>query len=353
VPAPVNKTDLAACIERLNKGRILVIGDLAIDEMVYGSVDRLSREAPVLILRHNRTDIILGAAANAAHNLASLGAVTYSVGVMGADYNAGFLQQALKDANIRLDGLLVDEERPTTTKSRISGTVNQSVTQQVVRIDREDRSPLSPALQKALLDRVEALAPHVDALLLSDYGLGVFTPDVIAGCLALADRFELPVAVDSQGELSLFSGATIMTPNQPEAEQNLKRKLHGDDDFLNSGLQLLQQAEAKNLLITRGQDGMVLYEGATGCAHFIPVFNPSEVFDVTGAGDTVVATLTLALATGSSLLQAAVLGNLAASLVVRHYGCATTTPQALSQALEALNPELLKLKTQQLLPFHG
>jgi rfaE bifunctional protein kinase chain/domain len=332
---------LEEAIHRFRQGRVLVVGDVAIDEMVYGVTERLSREAPVVILGHRRTDILLGAAGNAAHNLAALQAKhTAIVGVLGTDYYAGQLRDALVRDGIDASGMVADDSRPTTTKTRISGTANHSVTQQIVRIDRESRDPVSGLVETRLLEQMTRFAPDMDALLLSDYGLGVMTDAVIAEAQALARRYNLVLAVDSQKALSQFQQATVVTPNQPEAENNVGFALNTSASVLAGGRELLRQTNAENVLITRGQDGMVLFE-RSGRYTEIPVFNRSEVFDVTGAGDTVIATLTLARATGAEITDAAILGNLAASLVVKRFGAAVTQPAELQDAMKQLDPALL------------
>ena len=341
------KETLSKLISKLGQGRVLVVGDLVIDEMVYGTTHRLSREAPVLILQHQRADIILGAAGNAAHNVSKLNAKrTAIVGVSGKDYYCSLLLDALQRDGIDACGLVQDEERPTSTKTRISGIANHSVTQQIVRIDRESNAPISKAVEDRLLDTLTQIAPEFDALLLSDYGLGVFTPAVIAHCNQLAQKHNLVVAVDSQQDLAMFQGATILTPNQPEAEKNVGFNLDTPEDVLRAGKILLEKTQAKNVLITRGESGMSLFErqpnGAEPKLINIPVFNHSQVFDVTGAGDTVVGTLTLALTAGASLLEAAILGNLAASIVVKRFGAATTNPEELQAALDKLDERLLQ-----------
>jgi rfaE bifunctional protein kinase chain/domain len=339
-------------IARLSQGRVLVVGDLVIDEMVYGATHRLSREAPVMILKHQRTDIILGAAGNAAHNAARLNARRVAVvGVAGKDYHCSLLLDALQRDGIDATGLIQDADRPTSTKTRISGMANHSVTQQVVRIDRESGAPVSPAVEARLLDTLSRMAPEFDALLLSDYALGVLTPAVIDHCRALCERHKLIMAVDSQQDLRAFRGATIITPNQTEAERQVGFGLDTPEAVRRAGLALLAETGARNILITRGESGMSLFEGVSSTDGEagnvpprevnIPVFNHSEVFDVTGAGDTVIATLTLALAVGASLPEAAALGNLAASIVVKRFGAATTTPEELRAALADLDPALL------------
>ncbi|MDX2084681.1 MAG: bifunctional ADP-heptose synthase [Candidatus Melainabacteria bacterium] len=361
----LSRQQLQAAIARFARGRLLVVGDVAIDEMVYGRTERLSREAPVVILNHQRTDIVLGAAGNAAHNIAALGASqTVMAGVLGTDYYASLLLDALQRDGVQADALVSDSQRPTTTKTRISGMANHSVTQQIVRVDRESRQPLRPEIEQALQQHIATFLPTMDAVILSDYALGVMTPAIIQ-CCQQAKRSRYPslvLSVDSQQPLSLFQGATILTPNQPEAERNLGYALDSREALLGGGLTLLEQTQAENLLITRGQDGMALFERLPqqnmARVTEIPVFNRSEVFDVTGAGDTVIATLTLALATGSSVLEATVLGNLAASLVVKRFGAAVTSVQELTDTLNGLDEavfhhirqEVLALPLQPLSP---
>jgi rfaE bifunctional protein kinase chain/domain len=338
VQPPLQRQQLHEAISRFKQANVLVVGDVAIDEMLYGDVDRLSREAPVLILKHRQTDIILGAAGNAAHNLAALEAArTDLLALHGDDHSATVLKAALHRDRIDTRGLLQDPLRPTTTKTRVSGTANHSVTQQIVRLDRESRSPLPEALETQALERLQTLVPGCNGLLISDYNLGMLTPALREALLTYHQQF--PVAVDSQQPLHYFANAAILTPNQPEAEKNIGRAFQNEDDLVACGWRLLQESGAQRLLITRGQDGMALFEGEH--CFLIPVFNQSKVFDVTGAGDTVVATLLLAVASGASYLQAAVLGNLAASLVVRQFGAAVTSREQLHQALDDLPDELL------------
>jgi rfaE bifunctional protein kinase chain/domain len=312
--------------------------------MIYGATHRISREAPVLILQHQKTDIILGAAGNAAHNVAKLNAKRTAVaGLSGKDYYCSLLLDALQRDGIDTVGLIQDESRPTSTKSRVSGIANHSVTQQVVRIDRESNAPMSAKIENQFLDMLTKLAPEFDAFLLSDYGLGVFTPAVIEHCQALRKKHGFMMAVDSQQDLSVFKGATVITPNQPEAEKNVGFDLETPINVTRAGHQLLNAANAESILITRGESGMSLFERTdAGIQEIsIPVFNRSEVFDVTGAGDTVVGTFTLALTVGASMQEAAILGNLAASIVVRRFGAATTNQAELLEAVDALDDSLL------------
>lgn len=337
---------LQTAIQRFSNGRVLIVGDLVIDEMVYGNTHRLSREAPVLILRHDHTDIILGAAGNAAHNIAALRAKhTAVLGTCGEDYYASHLLEALRRDGIDPDRVVHDKDRPTSTKTRVSGIANQSVTQQIVRVDRDSKAPLSPAIEQKMIDVLRQQITEFDALLLSDYGLGMLTPAIIEECRSLCKQHGKIMTVDTQQSMAAFQDATIQTPNQPEAEQNVGYEISNRDRLLKAGEDLLAITHAENILITLGGEGMALFENG-GKLTEIPAFNRSEVFDVTGAGDTVIGTLTLALATGSSLLEATILGNLAASIVVKRFGAAVTSQAELSEALSQLDDEVIaKLET--------
>lgn len=340
------KKRLEALIDSFNKGSVLVVGDLVLDEMTYGVTERISREAPVLILSHDHTNIVLGAAGNAAHNVSKLGASkTGVVGVAGKDYYCSHLVDALEKAGISEDGLVHDESRPTSTKTRISGIANHSVTQQIVRVDRESDAPVAGDIESALLEKISQLVPQFDAVILSDYALGVLTEKIIAHTMAEAKKHNKIIAVDSQQQLSRFKGATVLTPNQPEAENNVGFKLETEADIKKAGAELLKQTEAENILITLGARGMAIFPRDKAMV-LVPVFNHSEVFDVTGAGDTVIGTLTLALTVGAGIVEAAVLGNLAASIVVRRFGAATTNTEEVLHALSKVSDAHLESLSQ-------
>jgi rfaE bifunctional protein kinase chain/domain len=351
---------LHQAVAKFTSGRVLVVGDFAIDEMIYGTTERLSREAPVVILNHQKTDILLGAGANAAHNVAALSAQVAGVGLVGDDEYAPKLKQACDAAGINHQGLLTDADRPTTTKTRLSGIANHSVTQQIVRIDRESRHPVAGDKEAALITAIQQQveAHQAQAVLLSDYALGAVTEKVIAACQQITDERQVVWAADSHHPLVRFKGATIVTPNQPEAEQNLGYPLDTWAARLKGGQALLETTGVKHLLLTLGGDGMMLFhrEGDDGelLVTPIPVFNRSEVFDVTGAGDTVIGTSTLAIATGADLVTAAVLGNLAASLVVRKFGTAVTNTDELTEAINRLRPDrLAAIQTKPIAQWHA
>jgi len=325
---------LFALIEGFSQGRVLVIGDLTLDELLTGQVERISREAPVLILRHEHTRQSPGGGANAVYNLACLGGQVQAVGLVGADPQGQVLQQVFQGAGVDTQGILTDPDRPTVTKSRIAGHARQSVTQQIVRVDRKSDAQPHPDLQHQLADQIRQRLATVDAVVCSDYGDGVFTEGVIK--VALSHPLAI---VDTQKQLHRYAGATLFTPNLPEAEQAVGYSITSPETLTQAGQDLLSLTRSHHILITRGEAGMSLFD-SKGSEEQIPPFNRTDVFDVTGAGDTVVAGLTLALVQGASFWEAAVLGNLAASLVVRQFGTATTTQAEMKAALMTLLAEV-------------
>lgn len=332
----INKEQLVSYIKKLSEPKVLVVGDLAIDEMIYGDAERISREAPVLILRHSNTKLILGAASNAAHNVSALNAGKVSViGVCGDDFQAGQLRETFEEANVNCNRLVVDPSRKTTTKTRISGSITTSITQQIVRIDRQTDGYLSPEIELEVLKQIERAIPEHDAVILSNYHIGTLTPNIIQETIRLANQHNKIVVVDAQKELEVYKNVTSMTPNLPDTQKSVGFFIENEEDLKRAGDKLLKETNAKSILITCGADGMFVAR-AHGNYTKIPVFNKSEVFDVTGAGDTVTAVYTLALATGADPAYAAIIGNIAASIVVRQFGCATTTIDEILSAVENL-----------------
>lgn len=332
----INKEQLISHINKLKEPKVLVVGDLAIDEMIYGDAERISREAPVLILRHSNTKLILGAASNAAHNVSTLNDGKVSViGVCGDDFQAGQLRETFEEANVNCGRLVVDPSRKTTTKTRISGSITTSITQQIVRIDRQTDGFLSPDIEEEVLKQIEKAIPEHDAVILSNYHIGTLTPNVIQETIRLANQYNKIVVVDAQKDLDVYKNVTSMTPNLPDTQKSVGFKIENEEDLKRAGDKLLQDTNAKSILITCGADGMFVARAHENYTK-IPVFNKSEVFDVTGAGDTVTAVYTLALATGADPAYAAIIGNIAASQVVKQFGCATTTIEELLNAVETL-----------------
>lgn len=321
----MDKEKLVDLIKKIGDSKILVVGDLALDEMVYGDTERISREAPVLILQHTHTKFILGGASNAAHNVSEINGGKVSViGIIGDDYQANDLKNAFKEANIDCSSLIVDKCRKTITKTRISGSCSHSITQQIVRIDRQTNAPISKETEAKMIAEIEKLVPLHDAVILSDYHIGTLTDNVIKAVVDTAKKYDKKVIVDAQRDLGRYKGITSMTPNLPDTQKYVGLYLKNKEDFLKAGNKLLNETGADAILITCGADGMVVVEPDNKYTH-IPVFNKAEVFDVTGAGDTVTAVYTLALAAGAEPVYAAIIGNIAAGIVVKQFGCATTS----------------------------
>lgn len=321
---------LFSLIDKFDRASILVVGDLTLDEFLTGQVERISREAPVLIIRHENTRQVPGGGANAVYNLAKLGAKVKVAGLVGKDDQGQALRRIFEEAAIDTSGMLVDKARPTVTKTRISGHARQSVTQQIVRVDRKSDELPDLDLQLQLAEYIREQLHTVDAVVCSDYGDGVFTPPVIEAALSHSRTI-----VDTQISLQRYKTASVFTPNLPEAEKAVGYAIATPQTLSQAGRDLLALTEAEKILITRGEQGMSLFD-RSGSEEHIPAFNRTDVFDVTGAGDTVAAALTLALNAGASYWEAAVLGNLAASIVVRQFGTATTTPEEMKEALRSL-----------------
>lgn len=331
----IDSEKLRGYINNLSNAKILVIGDLALDEMIYGDTERISREAPVLILQHTHTNYILGGASNAAHNVSKINGGKVSViGVVGNDYQADNLKNALKKANINYDALVVDNERKTTTKTRISGACSQSVTQQIVRVDRQTNAPISAQTEAEINKKIIELVPEHDAIILSDYHIGTLTDNVIKTTIETAKKHGKIVVVDAQKNLHRYKGICSLTPNLPDTQKHLGYFIKNKADFIMAGKKLIKETDAKSVLITCGSDGMVVIE-ENGIYTHIPVFNKSKVFDVTGAGDTVTAIYTLALATGAEPVYAAIIGNIAAGIVIKQFGCATTNISEILKTIPA------------------
>ncbi len=332
----MDKEKLVSYIKKLTEPKILVIGDLAIDEMIYGDAERISREAPVLILQHTRTRIILGGASNAAHNASTLnGGKVGVIGACGEDYQSGQMIDAFEKANIDCKYIVKDPARKTTTKTRISGSITTSITQQIVRVDRQTNQPVCAETENKIIDNIEKAIPEYDAIILSNYHIGTLTKRIIETTIKLANKYNKIVVVDAQKDLGMYKNVTSMTPNLPDTEKAVGFALNNDEDLKKAGDKLLSETKAGAILITCGADGMFVTEPKKQYTK-IPVFNKSEVFDVTGAGDTVTAVYTLALAAGADFVHAAIIGNIAASLVVRQFGCATTTINELLEAAQKL-----------------
>ncbi|MGE3958062.1 MAG: D-glycero-beta-D-manno-heptose-7-phosphate kinase [Vicinamibacterales bacterium] len=324
---PLDASRAQTLVSRLAHRRVLVVGDVMIDRFILGTVTRISPEAPVPVVKFQSEHSRLGGAANVAHNLAALGAKVILVGLVGADAAAARLREQLAAAGLPTEGLVEDADRPTVEKVRIIAGRNQ----QVARIDYEDDRDAGGQAEARLAGRVAALGRSCDVLLVSDYLKGSITRGVMDALLGLKSA-GAPLLVDPKiPHLECYAGATLITPNNHEAEVATHRVIRTDEDARAAAVDFRTRAGCESVLITRGEHGMWLsspdLEGAAPAT-------AREVSDVTGAGDTVVATLALALAAGGSLAEAAVLANHAAGVVVGKFGPATVTPHELLTAIE-------------------
>lgn len=326
---------LHALIDNFSGKRLLVIGDMVADEYLIGNPTRIAREAPILILELSEERIVPGGATNVAVNARTLSADVFLAGVVGEDLPGYSLRRAINDLGMHQEGLVTDPARPTSTKTRILAGSSQIVQQHIVRIDRVDTSEVGEPSKGRILDYIRQVLPSIDAVVMSDYENGMISPDIINVCIPMARALHKIVVVDSHGSLARFQGVTALTPNQPEAELSLGMTIRSAADLDEAGHRLLEGSHAQGVLITRGAEGMSLFEAGKAPLH-LPVHrldHASEIVDTNGAGDTVAATFTLALTTGASMAEAAYIANAAAALVVRRLGCASNTPEELMSAI--------------------
>ena len=310
VPAP---------LPRLPGRPVLIIGDVMIDHFVIGRVDRISPEAPVPVVRFEHEEFRVGGAANVANNVVALGGAAQLVGVVGADAESKRLRSALIDLDIDAGGLVEDSTRCTTRKLRIVTARKQ----QVARVDYEDDAEVSGAVEKALIERIEALSANVGALVLSDYLKGTISRDVAIAALAAARRAGVPLLVDPKvPHIDYYNGAALVTPNHHEAEAVTHMRIRSAAEAQEAARKFRERVGCESVMITRGEHGIWLLTPDGEAA--LPA-EAREVADVTGAGDTVIGTLALALASGNTLLEAARMANRAAGIVVGKFGPATAT----------------------------
>ncbi len=324
------RSALAARVRDFRGKRVLVVGDVILDRYLWGRATRVSPEAPVLVVDVEREEFRLGGAANVAHNVASLGALPLLFGVCGTDLASGGLAGLLRERGVDPEcGMISDAARRTTVKTRIIAHH-----QQVLRADEETRDALADSSRARLLERVEAALAGADAVILSDYGKGVLSPPLLDALLPELSRRGIPTAVDPKEEQFFrYKGVTVITPNLNEAAQAWGQRIRNDVELAEAGFGLREKLASRSVLITRGEAGMSLFD-EEGHTH-IPT-KAREVYDVTGAGDTVVATMGVALAARAPLAEACVLANHAAGLVVAHLGTAAATADDLIASLEDL-----------------
>ena len=326
---------LREIVKSFPKARVVVLGDLVADEFVYGEISRVSREAPVLILKHRERTILPGGGANAIYNLADLGVKVLPVGVVGDDEAGRLLLDRFREKKIATTGIVTAEGHTTVTKTRILAGMTHTSRQQVVRVDREPEKALTSSIESQLTQAARKFLEEADALLISDYGYGAATPALFDSLRSNGLVNGMPVALDSRYRMLEYQGVTAATPNEPEVEEALHLKIASDGKGLyEAGKELLSRMKLDSLVITRGRDGMVAFSRGKKPVE-IPIQGSDQVADVTGAGDTVIATFTAALAVGADSESAARLANCAGGIVVMKRGTATVTRAELLAVLDS------------------
>lgn len=335
---PRENDRLRKVVQSFSNLTVTVVGDLVADEFVFGEISRVSREAPVLILSHRERNVVPGGGANAVYNLADLGVNVLPVGVVGDDEPGKLLIKAFRHKHIPVSGVLKDKSYSTITKTRILAGMSHSPRQQVVRVDREPAAEPNQHLRRELVLAAREYARASDALLVSDYGYGAATPQILNAIRYKGGLNGVPITLDSRYRMLEYSGVSAATPNEPEVEQLLGMRIGQNwSRLLKAGEQIMTRMKLRSLIITRGHDGLVAFDKRHKPVD-IPIHGTDEVADVTGAGDTVIATFTAALAAGASTEEAAYLANYAAGIVVMKRGTATVTRDELLQALESEPP---------------
>ena len=313
--------------------KIMVIGDMVADVYVDGRISRISREAPVLILEKAGEKVVAGGAANVVANAATLGAEVYAIGVIGDDNHGENLRNILKELGVHIEGLVRDKSRPTISKTRIIAGGRATVSQQIVRIDSESKEPLSKKVEAELLTKIDKILPKVDGIIMSDYGSGTITANARKLITRFAGKKKIPSIVDSRYNIGDFEGVGYVKQNDSELGAFVGHALNNVTDLIGAGTELLTKLNANGVLITRGEKGMSLFE-RKGATHHIPVSDMSEVYDVSGAGDTCVAAFLLSLTAGAQPAMAAKISNYAAGIAVRKLGTSTVSATELISVLE-------------------
>jgi D-beta-D-heptose 7-phosphate kinase/D-beta-D-heptose 1-phosphate adenosyltransferase len=323
----LTKTRLQTLYDKFAGKRIAVIGDLMVDRYFWGSVTRISPEAPVPVVEVDSESTRLGGAANVANNVAALGGIPLMMGVVGNDAAGQMLKGIIKELHFPTTGIVVDDSRPTTVKTRVIAH-----NQHVVRIDHEEKSDIGSETQQKLRDVLEREIDSIDGIILEDYNKGVLAKSLIAEVIDMARKKRKIVAVDPKfNNFFEYKGVTIFKPNRKETEEALGARLHNNESIEKAGRELLKRLQAENILLTLGERGMTLFE-QTGAVSTIPTA-ARKVADVSGAGDTVVSTLTMALAAGASIRESATLANVAGGIVCGEVGIVPIDKKALFEAI--------------------
>lgn len=327
------KKYLLKLVESFPRKKIAVWGDFILDEYILGTTRRISREAPVLILSYRNREFSLGGAGNAVLNLKALGAEPFPVGVLGSDDSRKKIIRIFKDKGISTDFLIQAQDYQTPIKTRILAGEESTRKQQILRIDKESRVPERSDLKRKIQKSLESVCKRIKALLISDYNYLTVKEDIFKQILPLYKKSNIPVTLDSRFRLLKFKGVTVSTPNEPEVEGATGIELKDSSLIIKkAGRFLLNKSQAAAVLITRGSKGMALFE-RNKPPFLIPIIGTTDIVDVTGAGDTVISVLTLALTCGATFREAALLSNYAGSVVVMKKGTATLSTQELRQAV--------------------
>lgn len=333
-PETPDRARLLAIARAMHRRPVVVIGDLVLDRYWVGRSSRISREAPVLILEYEAERVVPGGAANAAMNVRSLGGAPRLVGRVGRDRSGVALAQSLRARGLDRRWLLRDSGATTIVKTRILAGSSHTSRQQIVRLDRGQRSAWSPGAERALAQAAVRALRGAGAVLLSDYGYGTLGRTIRSAALAAAKRARIPIIVDSRYALRSFRGATLLTPNEHEVQEAFHLPSLDLRLLKKAGAELLQRASAQAVWITRGSDGMLLLSRGSSPVR-VPIVGSSDVADVTGAGDAVSAAASLALAAGATQVEAALVATYAASIVVMKRGTATVDRQELEAAIQS------------------
>jgi D-glycero-beta-D-manno-heptose-7-phosphate kinase len=329
---------LRKIIEDFPNITITVLGDLVADEFIFGEISRVSREAPVLILKHRERTVLPGGGANAANNLADLGVNVLPVGIVGDDEAGKSLLRYFRHKKIPVSGVLKDKSFTTVTKTRILAGMAHTSRQQVVRVDREPQESPNAHLTRELYLAARNYAHASDAVLVSDYGYGAATPAIVDTLRSKGKLGDVPIIVDSRYRMLQYTGVTAATPNEPEVEEALGIRIGENwDKLLTAGDEIISRMKLQSLVITRGRDGMVAFNHKHKPVD-IPIFGSDQVADVTGAGDTVIAAFSAALAAGATTEEAAQVANYAGGIVVMKRGTATVSREELLHAIEQTPP---------------
>ncbi|MBW2544215.1 MAG: D-glycero-beta-D-manno-heptose-7-phosphate kinase [Deltaproteobacteria bacterium] len=314
-------------ISRFHDSKVLVVGDIMVDQFIWGKVSRISPEAPVPVVKVTSESLLLGGCANVLNNVFSMGGKVAVSGIVGSDNMGRWLTGKLKEMGIDTAGVIVEHERPTIVKTRVIAH-----SQQVVRFDREDKSPVARDSLRGIMEYIESTKDDLGAVIISDYNKGVFSEELIRGIREITSQSGIVLCVDpKQSDFSLYRGCDLLTPNHQETERALGVELENSDAITKGGKALIREFGFKGLLITRGEEGMSLFENNGEITHIPTVAR--EVFDVTGAGDTVIGVFALCVAAGATFKEASVLANHAAGIAVGKVGTAPVYQDELKRAL--------------------